>query len=446
MTMTLQKLEKSLILRVEQRLAELLPDAEVRATRRSIRIKWNDLDCEVTVRALADACISEDRGTWGAIAGGFCNMVASRVHAHFGRHLATNRELARVVPVLVADNPIEDALIAAAAPTPALDIASFPWLDGFRLEFEYRCEGDARRVFRRDLETLRTGVDGLCVAALDNVAEAVSSLKFSNIGESEGDGALLCLSDEPMAPALLASDAGQKAILDALHSYGVTGNRVLAAAPRNDRIYACSMKSKAAMSRLAAAAWADFETEDDSSYPLSARLFTVSDRPEVKFLDHGVPFGRFPEWRQTLVGPVQFAIPESWQVSLQGDRWVIWTSAGGPRVRVRQVEGHGGSPLAGYELADRVRQKQHQTRVDRGEPDIELGHGFFNGLPWTSVDTATHDGIATASLVVVLQGGIVVLQTEIPNGAPASEQVTLQKIISTLRPSPPVIDISDDDE
>jgi hypothetical protein len=200
------------------------------------------------------------------------------------------------------------------------------------------------------------------------------------------------------------------------------------------------------MSRLAAAAWADFETEDDSSYPLSARLFTVSDRPEVKFLDHGAPFDRFPEWRPTLVGPVQFAIPEAWQVSLQGDRWVIWTSAGGPRVRVRQVDGEGGSPLAGYELADRVRQKQRQTRSERGEPDIELGHGFFNGLPWTSVDTGTHDGIATASLIVVLPDAIAVLQTEIPTGAPAGEQVTLQKIISTLRPAPPVVDISDDFE
>ena len=435
--MTLRKLEKSLLLKVEQRLQQLIPDAEVRSTRRSLRIRWNELDCEITVQALAEACMHEDRGSWGAIAGSFCHLVAARVHAFFGEPLSREVDLERVYPSLVADDAVEDALLAAAAPTPALAIAGFPWLDSFRVEFDYRGPGAHRRVFIRDIDTIGTSVETVFQRARQNLDQLAPDLPFEAVGEQTGDAVVLVCRSDSFAPTLLATETGQKAILAALGAALATNSRALACAPRSDRLYVCSMRSKGAMSRLCAAAWRDFETDEVDSLPLSPRLFTVSDQPQVKLLDPGQPAERFPEWRVTAVGSVQFAVPDAWQVSQQGDRWVIWTSAEGPRVRIRNAQGRGGSPLAGYELAERMRQKHRPARDARGEPDVELGHGFFNGLPWTSVDTGLHEGCTTASLFVVLDREIVVLQTEIPTGCQASEQMALQKIMSTIHPVPP---------
>lgn len=438
MSMTVRRLEKSLLLKVEQRLAELLPDAEVRATRRSIRIRWKLLDCEIAVRALAEACIREDRGAWGAIAGGFCNLVAARVRAYFGRPISLKSELAAVLPILMADDPVEDALLQAAAPTPGLELTQFPWLDGFRLEFDYRGDGAQRRVFRRDLDSLGMTLEDVCGTALENLDMRSGELQFERFGEGEGEHVVLRCIRDGVAPALLAAEFGQRALLAALGAAGASASRALAMAPRSDRVYVCSMKSKAAMSRLCAYGWGDFETDNHDTLPLSPRLFTVTDEPQVRFLDHGAPIERYPEWRVTDLGPVRFAIPAGWHVSLQGDRWVIWTSNDGPRVRVRDLETKGGSPVAGFELADRVRQKQRAGRLERNEADVELGHGYFNGLAWTSVDTGAHDGIATASLFVVLPSTLVVLQTEVPAGAPPAEQIAMQRIISTIHAVPPL--------
>jgi hypothetical protein len=468
MTMTLRKLEKSLLLKVEQRLAELIPDAEVRSTRRSLRIRWspsgglaglpprsasgavalstrNVLDCEISVRALAEACIGEDRAAWGPIAGTFCNLVAARVNAFFAEPLSRKHDLDRIFPILVADDPIEDALQLAAAPTPALAVASTPWLEGFRIEFEFRGPGTHRRLFLRDVEPLGDSAESVATSAFANLDVIAGDLPLDPVDDERGDGVLLCCKSEDFAPLLLATEAGQRAILEALALHGASAGRALVCIPRTDRLYVCSMKTKAAMSRLVATSWADFEADDTEAAPLSARLFTVSEQLVVRFLDPGQPALKFPEWRVTSVGPVQFAVPDSWQVSQQGDRWVVWTSNDGPRVRIRDVEGRSGAPLAGFEMAERMRQKQRVARAERGEPDVELGHGFFNGLPWTSVDTGTHDGVATASLFVVLPTEIVVLQTEIPVGSPPNEQMTLQKIISTIHPVPPAPPLEGDD-
>lgn len=422
--MTFRKLEKSLLLRVEERVRELLPEAHVRSTRHTVTIKWQDLKGEVPVRALTTLCLGEERSNWGAIAGGYCNLIESRTRAWFGPALSDDSQLERVFPAVMTTSE-DDALIYEAAPVESLQVASVPWLDGLRIEFDYRGDGAYRRLFRRDLEALGLTAEDVLERANANMAAMIDHIPLSPVGPTEPHQRIFVARSEGMAPALLCSEAGHQVLLDTLAAVEQTG-KVLACAPRSGLLYFCNMRDKAAASRMVALAWQQHGEDDDSSVPLSPRLFTIASVGKAKYLDFGLKPDRVASWNIHPLGLVRLCVPEDWWVSEQDGRHVIWRTDDGPRLRVRLVESGAGSALAGHELAERVRARHNSTS--------DIGHGFFNGLPWAWVDTGFHGGFATASMFVVCPEGMAIVQTEIPEGAASSDQLTLQKIIATVAP------------
>jgi hypothetical protein len=422
--MNYRRLEKSLLLRVEERLGQLLPEAKVHSTRTSIRIKWDEFEGGVDVKALTNACLNEERQNWGAIAGGFCNLVAARVHAWFSAPLEASNALEHVFPAIEAVDPGEDAIIREAAPDPELLIIEVDWLDGLRIEYDYRGPAGSRRLLQRDLRTLGLTSDELAARADQNLAKAAESVPLLPVGTSGSANHILCAEVDGTGPGLLTGRGGHAALFDALAKTGRTAERLLACAPRSDLIYFCDSADKAAASEMVALAWRAFEAEDSQSVPLSPRLFSVIESGDIRYIDVGLTPERVPDWTVESIGPVAFAVPPGWRIDLQDNRYVLWTSSTGPRVRVRMVPSGGGSPKAAQELAERVRNRH-------GIP-VHIGHGFFNGLPWAWVDTGVHSECATASMFVVVDAGLVILQTEVPSDSTAAEQAALQRAIATI--------------
>ena len=422
--MNYRRLEKSLLLRVEERLRELLPEAKVRAGRTSIRIALESFEGEIQVKALTSACLKEDRKNWGAIAGGFCNLVAARVQSWFGPALRGKDALSRIFPAIEATDPTEDSILREAAPRAGLMVVEMAWLEGLRIEYDYRGGEGNRRLLLRDLESLGLTAYELAKIADENLAAAAESVAMQPVGPAGVDSRIYCAEVDGTAPGLLTGRAGHAALFEALQRDGLTPGRILACAPRSNLLYFCDSGDKSAASSMVALAWRAFEADHSQSVPLSPRLFAITAPGDIRYIDVGLKPERVADWTVESIGEVSFAVPPGWRFDLQDERYVLWTSSQGPRVRVRMVPSGGGSPKAAHELAERVRSR-HRLNV-------HIGHGFFNGLPWAWVDTGMHSGCATASMFVVVGTGLAILQTEVPSESSPEEQVALQKAIATI--------------
>ena len=423
--MELSKLKRSLTLRVVQRLGELLPDATLEPHTDYIRIVRGKLDGRIGVTAMSEACHTEDRSNWGAIAGGYCNLVAARVQAWETPPLATDGALNRVLPIVQRIDESADRLIDEATPTDGMKVARRPWLDGLRLEFDYAGDDISHRVFVRDVEALGATLDSLAERAADNVDRILQQLPIMPVTDSGLERRVLTVAAEGAAPAMLTTPKAHRTLLDAVSRANRSEiSRILACAPRSGRLYCCSIKDKAATAAMVGRAWADFDHPEGEGVPLSPRLFMIDDEHGVRYLDVGIGPDRAADWTVHRMDYATIRTPDGWWVKKQEDKWVAWAEGDGPRIRIRFVTAGPKTPSAARQLAERVRAK-HQTSA-------ELGHGFFNGLPWAWVDTGQHDGHSTASMFVVIPEGLVVVQTEVPEGAGKSEAVALQKIIATI--------------
>lgn len=430
MSYDLGKLTRSMHKRVVDRLRELLPDAEISPSEEDeIHIRLRELDGTVRISAMVAACHREDRSNWGPIAGSFCNLVVSRVNANFEPPLMDDDALSRVFPVVQPAMDAEDRLIREATPLPDLLVANKPWLDGLRVEFDYAGDSVRRRLFDRDLMLLGVQIEDVETKALANMRGVIGQLKIQPIANSKLRGRVLVIHGEGYAPAMLRSADGHAAMFAALEDHGQSGvTKILACAPLSDQVTFCNIRDKHAASVMVRRAWALFESDTTESVPLSSRLFTVAKDGEARYLDVGLGGDRMGDWALNDLGPCTLRAPDDWQVTEQAGRWVVWPGVEGPRVRVTIAASGNGSPQAATQLAERVRQK-HAIEVD-------VGYGFFNGLPWAWVDTGFHDGFQTASMFVVLPGHLAILQTEIPEDAAQNHAVTLQKIIATISANP----------
>ncbi len=429
MSYNISKLKRSLAPRVRDRLVELLPGAEVALDGDRIAIRMEGLDGSIDALAVAEACVREDRSMWGPIAGSFCNLVKSRVDAHFLPSFDDQEVLSRVFPTVQPDLPEQDKLVRGATPVPDLIVASQPWLDGLRVEFDYADVEAGRRVFKRDLAGL--GIDAATVAeqAIKNMKAVIPNLTLAPLDEAVMGGRVLTVQEEGLAPAMLRAPDGHTAMIEAMQeASGGIVKKLLACAPRSDMVTFCDIRDRSAASFMVSRAWELHETPAEGCVPLSPRLFTIAGAGNVRYLDVGIGDDRVADWTRHTLAEASFRVPEGWLVSEQGDRWVIWMGDEGPRVRVRIVEAGGGSAHAASQLAAKVRAK-HAIGVD-------VGYGFFNGLPWAWVDTGMHDGFSTASMFAVLPTRIVILQTEVPENTPQGNAVALQKIMATIQPAP----------
>ena len=428
MRLNFRRLEKSLLLRVEDRLRDLLPDAQVKSTKNTIVITWDTFQGEVTVTALTTACLAEERSNWGAIAGEFCNLVAARVQSWFGGALSDTSELQSVFPAVEAADPIEDALLREAAPTDELRIASQDWLDGLRIEFDYRGASGQRRLLLRDVTGLQVDIAHLAAAANKNLAEAADTVEIVAVSTTGAGANIYCAEVDGIAPGLLTGVQGHTRLFATYEASGTAPRRILACAPRSNLLYFCDIANKSAASEMVSLSWRAFEADSTESVPLSPRLFTLSAPGEIGYLDVGLTKDRVPDWDVQTIGSVNLAIPPGWRVDEQDGQHVLWTSGDGPRVRVRLVPSGGGSPKKAHELAERVRSRHGVS--------APIGHGFFNGLPWAWVDTGVHSECATASMFVVLSSGLAVLQTEVPTTSEQGDQSSLQRAIATIHQAP----------
>lgn len=414
---------------MRDRLQELLPDAEIAASSAvELKVKLRGLDGAVSISALASICHDEDRSMWGPIAGSFCNLVVSRVNAHFADSVADPAALNEVLPNIAVDAGLEDVLIAEASPLEDLVVAREPWLDGLRVEFDYRQpDGEMRQLFRRDLAHLGVGAAEVADRAVANMARLIHSLPITPAGPSEVEARVLAVREEGAAPAMLRSPAGHEAMFAALERRGQENVRkVLACIPRSDLLLFSNVRDRAATSAMVARAWAALEADDAGGVPLTPRLFAVDGPGQVKYFDVGVSPDRVPDWKEHPLGAAAtLRVPEEWWFTEREDRWLIWPGAGGPRIRARLVSAGAGSPSAASQLAERVRAK-HQIEAD-------VSYGYFNGCAWAWIDTGHRDAHATASMFVTLPTGIAILQTEVPDGTEQRSAVTLQKIIATIR-------------
>ena len=423
--MDLRKLKRSLLLKVVARLKELHPEASVTAEGEElIRLDLGDRSGEVRIAAMAEACHAEDRSNWGAIAGGFTNLVASRINAWYATPLAGAASLEQLLPAICGIDPRADRLIAEGTPTEELAVVGVPWLDGLRVELD--C-GDAGRVLARDLASLGVTLDEAVARGLENMDRMVPQIGMARLSDSGVASRVCAVRKEGLAPAMLYSEAGRAKLLQAVSQASRDRSaKVLACAPRSGSVYCCNLKDKAATAHMVGRAWAEFDGAKGDGIPLSPRLFTYAEPSTVRFLDVGIGYDRVAEWRAHDLGQATFRTPDDWWVKKQDEKWILWAGADGPRIRLRFVTAGGGSPSAARQLAERVRQKHASA--------AEIGHGFFNGLPWAWVDTGFHEGFATASMFVVLPKSLLVIQTEIPAEAGA-QAVEMQKIIATVAPS-----------
>ncbi|HIB76726.1 MAG TPA: hypothetical protein EYO58_03710, partial [Flavobacteriales bacterium] len=78
-TYSIEKLTRSLSLKVQERLNILLPEAIVTPIDDYLTVKYGELEGNISLDAMVEACHSEGRDLWGPIAGGFCNLVVSRL-------------------------------------------------------------------------------------------------------------------------------------------------------------------------------------------------------------------------------------------------------------------------------------------------------------------------------------------------------------------------------
>ncbi len=171
--------------------------------------------------------------------------------------------------------------------------------------------------------------------------------------------------------------------------------------------------------------WEDFAADVPEGVPLTERLFAVGEPGDIRYLDVGLASDRVAEWQEHRVGPLTLRTPPEWWVTAQDDRWVIWPGPGGPRVRIRFANEGPFSAHKTHILAEKLR-----IRMDS---DMPVGHGFFNGLPWSWVDTGFREDHATASMFIGLAESLAIVQTEIPDAAEPSMAVVVQKIIATVQ-------------
>ncbi len=423
-TYDLKKLKRSLPRLIRRRLEELLPDATIEPEDRwgsVLRIRQGDLEGTIRVDAVAEACHRVDRSSWGPIAGSFCNLVVSRVEAHSAPPLEGHAALDRIFPAVQPDDAEEDRLVREATPTDDLLPVGLPWLEGIRIEFDYVDPTAGRRLFARDLKTLGIDVDGLLERALRNMEREVPGIELKSWSAAPG---VYIARGEGIAPAMLRAPAGHRSMLTRVRKQAPEADRILAAAPRSDRLLFCSLSDRSLASARVAEAWRLHEADDETGVPLTPRLFVVSRPGDVRFLDVGLGPDRLGDWTPHRFGPAVFRAPPAWRVGRQGDQWVLWPGGDGPRIRIRTATAGAGSPYAASQLAQRVRARHGM--------ETEVGYGYFNGHPWAWVDTGIHQGFATASMFVVFPECTVVLQTEVPENLDPQDAATVQKIIASV--------------
>ena len=428
--MELDKLKRSLLVRVEERLRELLPDAEVKARADRLAIRLRGLSGEISVDALATVCHGEDRAVWGVIAGNFCNLVVSRVQAHFRSSLSDPAILDEVFPLLLPESQMEDRLVREATPLSDLNVACEEWLPGIRVEFGYADPntGEGRRVFERDLARLGTHGSVMLERAAKNLKGILPLLPIEPVTSEERHTWVMSVRREGVGPSVLLSSAGHQSMMQALQQAGLKEpGKLVACAPRSNLLLFTSVKDRAAASRMVAHAWAEYDADAPDSVPLSPRLFVISEPGSVRFLDVGLDASRLSDWPEHDLGHATVRAPSIWQCERQGGGlWQLTAGPGQPLARIRFVETANRSPAAASLLAERVRAKHRST--------TEVGYGFFNGIAWAWVDTGVHEQASTASMFLALPSCICVLQTEVPEGAEASHSLVLQKVVASIYP------------
>ena len=427
MSYDLEKLRRSLHQRVKERLRELLPEAEIHTLDSStLTLKHGEIDGLVTLDAMVEECHHESRDAWGPIAGEFCQLVASRVELAATPALSDPAELDRLVPSVLPIFPETDRMVAEGTPDDGLLVAWRPWMDGIRVEFDYRGEDMGRRLFVRDVLAMGVTMGEVEEKAKANMARLVPVLNVTRLGTSGVDSQIFVVKAEGNGPAMLWADSGHKAMFMTLSKARQATNKVLATAPRSDLLLFCSMKNKAAASHMVSYAWEIFESDDADGVPFSPRLFSIAGPGNLNFVDVGLSADKLAEWTVTDMGAAVIRHPTSWSSLDQEGKWLIWPGGDGARVRVTFVDKGAGSVASAVQLAQRVREKH--------ESEAETGYGFFNGLPWAWVDTGIHQGHATASMFIVLPAGMAILQTEVPDGTSPEDAAVLQKVVATFAP------------
>ena len=413
-------------LRVVERLRNLLPEVTFEPDGDVEIVALPGLVGSIRFEALADACHREDRSSWGAIGGEFCNLVVSRIRAHQAGPVTDAKALDALFPVLVPDEAVADAMIREATPTADLAVASQPWLPGLRVELHYGGAGSGGRLLVRDVEALRRPLMLLVPQAIGNLVRLTSILPSGPLGERGGAARVLAIRLADSAPAMLLADSAHLRMFDELEARsGTRPHKVLAMAPTHDLLLYADVQDKAATSFMVGEAWRRNVAVEPRTYPLSARIFSVDGPGKVRYLDVGLGSAQCPGWTTNRIGPVTFLAPEDWRVGGADGGFQLAPESGSPRLVVRPEGVDGATPATAHERAVAL----HRSSAS----GLEVGHGFFNDLAWAWVDTGVRSGAATACMFVAVEGGVVSIETEAPETMPPRDRVLLQKVIATVR-------------
>jgi len=420
------KLKRSLILKIRDQLANLMPESDFTERDGAIDVKHGELEGTVQIDALVQLCLNEERSNWGLIAGEFCNLVMSRVMASMAPLVDGTSQMNDVVPAVVPIQSDYDQMIVEATPTDGLQVVGQDWLPGLRIEFDYRSAAMSRRLFNRDLAALGFELDQLMALAVDNLRKCLSDVEIKPIGTGEVTQRILCARGEGIAPALLLSAPAHSSMFEQLSEIaGSSVPKVVAIAPRTDLVVFCDVRDRSAASLMVSTAWASIEADTPDGIPLSPRLFSISGPGEVAFFDVGLSAEKTSDWTEHKIATVILRAPERGQLETAGDHWKLAPEGGGPELKLSCSLDGAGSPIA-------ARRAAEKRKADSGS-SVEITHGFFNGLPWARAELGKQDGANRAAMYVVTPFGMYSLDTCVPDGSPPPAMLELQKILSTLQ-------------
>ena len=419
--MDLEKLERSLLRRVINRVQHLLAEADVFERDGLMVLKWNTLNAEFSLGALAAACHAVERREWGDLTGWYCDLVVARAHDHFREVLSGADVLTQVVPLIVAVSPVDDSLMEAATPTPDLQTAHADWMDGFRVEF-VRATGEAsRRVCVRDLDGLGETTESLLERAIENLTPMIENLQMNPLGEDELLEKIVVISGPSVAAVSLLSAGIHHRMFTLLSVLGESpAKRILCVAPRSTQVFFCDVKEVAAVAEMVARAWPMVEDPEQEGFPLSPRFFAVKGDGEVALHDVGLPPSRVPDWVERNLGPLALRTPSDWSMD-EGEDCIVFSAAGGD-VRIQAVLDNSALSSA-FEVLQRA--EVHAETKGSEEP---IQTGFFHGLPWAWVVGQSEPG----TMFVGLPNGMATFEVLAPEGTSGNLLMTIRKVLATI--------------
>jgi len=422
--MDLDKLERSLLKRVVERVQQLLPEATVREQGGQLAIQLGSLEGQCSVRPLAEACLRVDRTQWGGIAGSYCQVIVRRAQEHSIPPMEGDAVLAEILPTIVPCVPEDDALIMGATPSPGLQSARVDWLPGWNIEFVRMHDGNGQRVRQCDVEQLDVTVDAMRDQAIANLKERVPELSIEPVGDDELSEKVMVTRGGGVAMSMLLCPEAHHRMFTLLSMFGdAPAKRILAVAPRTNVVFFADMKEAEAVALMVSMAWQAYENDAEPGVPVSPHIVIIKGDGDIDMHDVGLGTTRLTNWFGHALGSIRVMAPNTWEVSTEAP-YSLRAPSDECRVDVTLEEERVTTP---YELHQRAREYADEHAVQR-----PIGYGFFHALPWAWVDRGLDEEDPGGAMFVGLPGGLATFETHLPPGGGGHWALTVRKILATV--------------